>query len=124
MSGRDLIAKKRTMIRWRVRRRREKAIADQHLLSCNVSKRASRLVERFPDIGETMEKFVQDHKVGADAWRRTGVLRFDGNTKLSDKVTYEKIRQHFEETYNHKFSYGTVIQLCVARNRRRRSVQR
>ena len=124
VSGRDLIAKKRTMLRRRARRRREKAIADQHLLSRNVSKRASQLVEKFPDVGETMEKFVQDHRVGADAWWRTGVLTFDGNTKLSDKVTYEKIRQHLEETYNHKFSYGTVIQLCVPRNRRRRSAQR
>ena len=56
---------------------------------------------------------MQEHKVGADAWRRTGVLTFDGNTKLNDKVTYEKIRQHLEEMYTHKFSYGTVIQLCV-----------
>ena len=62
----------------------------------------------FPDIGERIEQFVQEHKVGADAWRRTGVLTFDGNIKLKDKVTYEKIR--------HKFTYGTVVQLrmCLA----------
>ena len=26
---------------------------------------------------------------------------------------------HLEQVYNHKFSYGTVVQLCVARNHRR-----
>ena len=112
------------MIRRRARRRREKAIANQCFLSRKVSKRASRIVEKFPGIGDRIEKFVQERKVGADAWRRAGVLTFDGNTKLNDKVTYEKIRQHLEETYNHKFSYGTVIQLCLPRNKRRRSAQR
>lgn len=37
------------------------------------------------------------------------------------KVTYEQIRQHLEEKYDHRFSYGTVVQLCIARNKRRRS---
>lgn len=78
----------------------------------------------FPDIGETIENYVQEHKVGADTWRRTGVLTFDGNTKLSNKVTYEKIRQHLEEVYKHQFSHRTIIQLCVSRNRRRTSAQR
>lgn len=52
--------------------------------------------ETFLDIGETIEEFVQDHQVGADAWR-TGVLTFDGNSKLKQKVTYERIRQHLQE---------------------------
>lgn len=85
-----------------------------------VSKRANQILLKFPDIGETIEKFVEGHQVGADAWRRTGVLTFDGNTKLEKEVTYEKIRQH---TYQHKFSYGTVIQLCVPRNKRRISAK-
>ena len=59
--------------------------------------------------------------MGADAWRRTGVLTFDGNAKLKVKATYEKIRQHLEDVYN---PYGTVIQLCVPRNRRRKSAKR
>lgn len=28
-----------------------------------------------------------------------------------------------EKTHGRKFSYGTVVQMCVARNRRRRSAQ-
>ena len=122
--GKELIARKRIAIRRRSKRRQEKAIAEQRFLSRKVSKRGSRIVSKFPDIGETIESFVQEHKVGADAWRRTGVLTFDGNTKVSDKVTYEKIRQHLEEVYHHKFSYGTVIQLCVPRNRKRSSAKR
>ena len=70
------------MIQRRARRRREKAIADQHFLSRKVSKRANGILQKFPNIGETIEHFVQEHQVGADAWRRTGVLTFDGNTKL------------------------------------------
>ena len=80
-AGKELIAKKRTMIQRRARRRREKAIADQHFLSRKVSKRANGILQKFPNIGETIEHFVQEHQVGADAWR-TGVLTFDGNTKL------------------------------------------
>ena len=123
-AGRELITKKRAMIRRRARRRREKAIAEQRFLSRKVSKRVSKILQKFPDIGETIENFVQEHRVGADAWRRTGVLTFDGNTNLKEKVTYEKIRQHLQDTYHCKFSYGTVIQLCVPRNKRRRSAKR
>lgn len=112
-------AKKRMKIKRRARRRREKAIAEQRFLSRKVSKRANQIFQMFPDIGETIE--TVEHRVGADAWRRTGVLTFDGNTKLKQKVTYEK---HLEEVYSHKFSYATVFQLCVPRNRRRRSAKR
>ena len=85
------------------------------------SKRASKILEQCPDIGDKIESFVQQHNVGADAWRRTDVLTFDGNVKLKEKVTYEKIRQYLQNVYKRKFSYGTVIQLCVPRNKRRRS---
>lgn len=74
-----------------------------------------------PDIGEVMEKFVEERNIGADAWRRTGVLTFDGNTSVKEKVTYERLHQHLMSVYN---SYGTTVQLCVARNCRRKSAQR
>ena len=66
---------------------------------------------------------MSDRNVGADAWRRTGVLTFDGNQKSTEKVTYDHIRRYLEEKYNKNFSYGTVVQLCVARNKRRRSAK-
>lgn len=51
-------------------------------------------------------------------WRRTGVLTFDGNSTVKQKVTYSRIKSHLEETYKRKFGYGTVVQLCIARNQR------
>ena len=71
-----------------------------------------------------MEKYVQERNIGADAWRRTGVLTFDGNTRVKTKVTYERLRQHLMSIYKRHFSYGSVVQLCIARNCRRRSAQR
>lgn len=82
------------------------------------------ILKECPDIGEQMEKYVQERNIGADAWRRTGVLTFDGNTRVKAKVTYERLRQYLMSIYNRHFSYGSVVQLCVARNRRRRSAQR
>ena len=38
----------------------------------------------------------------ADAWR-TGVLTFDGNRKVEEKVTYECIRKHLQEVYGKIF---------------------
>lgn len=67
---------------------------------------------------------MQDHSVKEDAWRRMGVLTFDGNANLKDKVTYSKIQKHLEEVYSRHFGYGTVIELCVPRNKHRRSSKR
>lgn len=81
------------------------------------------MLSECKDIGKVIESFVSEHNVGADAWRHTGVLTFDGNTRLRQKVTYEHIRQHLQDVYKRHFSYGTVVQLCVARNRRHLSSQ-
>ena len=64
---------------------------------------------------------MKDHNIGADAWRRTGILTFDGNCRLAEKVTYKKIQSYLENVYSRKFSYGTVVELCVACNKRRKS---
>lgn len=89
-----------------------------------MSPRTSKILQDCPCIGEVIEDFVKDHNVGADAWRRTGVLTFDGNANLKCKVTHEKIRKHLENVFQRTFSYGTVIELCIPRNRRRRSAKR
>ena len=75
------------------------------------------IVKKFPNIGKAIEDFVSERNVGADFWRRTGVLTFDRNQNVKEKVTYERIRQHLQKLYDHSFSYGTVVQLCVARNK-------
>lgn len=74
------------------------------------------MIQECPGIGKTIEAFVEESNVGADHWRRTGVLTFDGNIHLSKKVTYERIHTHLEKVYNRRFAYGTVVQLCVPRN--------
>ena len=55
---------------------------------------------------------------GADAWRRTGVITFNGNRKMQKKPTFKRVKEHLEEKFNIKISYGSVVQLCIARNRR------
>ena len=85
--GKVLIQKKRRAIQRTKKRKIEKAIAEKRLLCRRESKRASKILEQCPDIGDKIETFVQQHNVGADAWRRTGVLTFDGNVKLKEKVT-------------------------------------
>ncbi|CAH3156626.1 unnamed protein product [Porites evermanni] len=82
---------------------REESIIEQSRLAYLLSERLQgnqegKMLEKFsecPDIGSTIENYVKSVGVGADSWRRTGILTFDGNRK---------------------FGYGTVVQLCVARN--------
>ena len=50
------------------------------------------MLKECPDIGKVVEKYVEEHSVGADAWRRTGVLTFDGNVHLKHKVTFKEFR--------------------------------
>ena len=106
------------------RRDRAKAIVDRNFLQHKRSKKVSGILADYPEIGKEIEEFVSERSVGADAWRRTGVLTFDGNKSMKQKVTYGRIKEHLEQLHNRKFSYGTVVQLCIARNRRRRSALR
>ena len=123
--GLEQIKKRRLAIQRRNRRLRAKAIADQRLLSRKSAAKTSKILSECTDIGKVIEDFVTECNCGADAWRRTGVLTFDGNTRLPQKVTYERIRQHLMKFYHPlHFSYGTVVQLCIARNKRRMSSKR
>ena len=80
--GKALVKKRRMAIRRKAVKLCTKAIAEQAFLSGKVTKRTSKLLQNCPTIGAEIESFVQDNNVGADAWRRTGVLTFDGNVKL------------------------------------------
>ena len=51
-------------------------------------------------------------------------MTFDGNVKQGQKVTYKRIKQHLEDKYKTTFSYGTIVQLSVVRNKRRLSAKR
>ena len=119
-----LITKKRKSIRRRARYLKSKHIAERNFLGQKVSHQVRGILKEYPNIGQEIESFVQEANIGADAWRRTGVLTFDGNTRVKAKVTYERIRQHLMKVYLRKFSFDAVVQLCIARNKRRLSASR
>ena len=123
-AGKKLIQKERRRIRQKAKRQAAKSVAEECLLRRKIPKRVGRVLRDFPDIGKEIENFVQSKRVGADAWRRTGILTFDGNVKQGQKVTYKRIKQHLEEKYNTTFSYGTIVQLSVVKNKRRLSAKR
>ena len=71
-----------------------------------------------------MEEFLREHQVGADKWRRTGVFTFTSNKNTQGpKVTYNRLQEHLQKEYITLISYGTVVQLCLVKNRRRISAQ-
>ena len=113
------LKKKIQAIHRKARRDQAKFVAQKRFLQRRVSKRVTGILAAYPDIGKCIEDFVEERSVGADAWRRTGVLTSDGNSSVKEKVTYSRIKVYLEEVYKRKFSYGTIVQLCVARNRRR-----
>ena len=118
------VAKRRVeAIQQQIRRKRAKLIAKQNFLGRKKCIR-SNITSTYPEIGSVIEQFVQDCNIGADAWRRTGLLTFDGNKRVKQKCSYKAIKQHLESVYNRSFAYGTVVELCVARNARRLSAQR
>ena len=123
-NAKTLIINRRKAIRRCCRYMKAKKIAEQNFLCRKTSRSVRGIVKEYPNIGKEIEDFVQECNIGADRWRRTGVLTFDGNTRVKQKVTYERIRLHLQDLYKRKFSYGTVVQLCIARNCRRRSAQR
>ena len=83
----DLIKRKTRSVHRRNRYLKHKLIAQQEFFKRRVPKKTS-VLDKFPDIGKAIEDYVQECNVGADAWRRTGVLTFDGNTEVKSKVTY------------------------------------
>ena len=120
----ELVNKKKSSIRRKARYLKSKLIAKQRFLGRKQTRKVSKILQDCPDIGKEIEKFVQERNIGADAWRRTGILTFDGNTNLKQKVTFSRIKQHLEAVYKRHFSFGSVVQLCVARNKRRKSADR
>ena len=118
------LRKKVEALKRSAKRRAAKRVASRKYLQRSCSRRVQSVTTKYPDIGTTIENFVQECNVGADAWRRTGILTFDGNVKVKKKATYNRIKEHLEAKYGHHFSYGTVVELCVARNKRRKSSHR
>ena len=73
-SGLTLIKKRRLAFQRRNRRLRAKAIADQRLLARKSTTKTSKVLDECVGIAKVIEDFVTECSIGADAWRRTGVL--------------------------------------------------
>ena len=87
----NLVIRQRKAIKRHGHYLKAKRIAERNFLQRKTSKRTSSVLQECPDIREVIEKFVMDRNIGADAWRRTGVLTFDGNAR---------VRSHFLELRN------------------------
>ena len=74
--GEETLRKIRSVKR-RAERKMAEEIARTCILKCRIPPSASRLQKKFPTIGKDMEEFVGSKKVGADAWRRTGLSMTD-----------------------------------------------
>ena len=104
-----IISRRRLIIRRKKQYLKAKMIAERNFLAQKVTPSIRGILMDHPDIGSVIEEFVQESNIGADAWRRTGVLTFDGNTRVKQKVTYNRICEHLQCVYNRKFSHGTVV---------------
>jgi len=124
-AGIELIKKQRKILRQQAKRRAAKLIANNCLLKRKIPKRVSSILKEFPSIAKDVEEYVKSKRCGADAWRRTGVVTFDGNRKRGPKASFRRIHDFLRNKYNtKKISYGTVVQLCTIRNKRKLSSKR
>jgi len=89
---REVVAQQRRNFKKRARRRYLKEVATRSLLKRKIPKWASKLLKKYPKLGKDIEEFVHENRVGADAWRRTGIATFDGNIKSGRRVTYSRIK--------------------------------
>lgn len=75
---------------------------------------SGKMLAKYPNIGKDI---ARENRIGAHSWRRTGLLTFSGNVRKGPKLTYNRTRTYLQDKYNTKFSYGTIVQLCCARNK-------
>lgn len=118
------VKKQRRILKKRRKRLIAKEVTRRCLLKRRLPKRVSRTLLKYPQIGADIEAYARENRIGADSWRRTGVLSFTGNVRRGPKITYNRIKTHLEKKYETKFGYGTIVQLCCAKNKRRLSAKR
>ena len=66
-----------------------KEIAERNFLAKKASGRFSGILNDCPDIGQVTADFVEKRNIGADAWRRTGVLTFNRNNSWQESCISE-----------------------------------
>ena len=120
----EAIQRKLRQIKGKARKKARAEIEGSGLFQRKSVHRMDAIEKRHPDIGEVMEKIVTEADVGADKWRRTGVYTFSGDTKKEKRITFKSLAEKLSDHYGEKISYGTVVQLCVPRNKLRQSSKR
>ncbi|KAK3748500.1 hypothetical protein QZH41_000350 [Actinostola sp. cb2023] len=88
--GRYILKKKRVALRRKGIREAKQRIAERRFQKRHRSKRVSQVLQECPGIGKAIEDYVKECGAGADAWRRTGALTFDGNRKLKKNIQEDK----------------------------------
>ena len=78
-------------------------ISEKNFLLHKRSKRAKGILHDYPNIGKVIEEYVEQRSIGVDVWRRTGVLTFDGNKDVQEKVTYGRIPEHLQKYFSENF---------------------
>ena len=83
--ARDIISQKVKQLKRNARRKAAQRIAEARFLRRKRGKNVGKILKECPDIGSTIENYVKSAGVGADSWRRTGILTFEGNRKVEKK---------------------------------------
>ncbi|CAB3979947.1 Hypothetical predicted protein [Paramuricea clavata] len=96
----EILRKRRAAIQRKAVRRSKAKIAAQRFLR-----------RQCEGIGEVVEEYVRSCRVGADAWRQTGVLTFDGNRKVKKKATFKGIKEYLERKVDGAPCASTSIHL-------------
>ena len=122
--GKEIIKKKVQSYHLKSKRKAARKIAEARFLRRKRGKSVGKILRKCPDIGKTIESYVRGAGVVADSCQRTGLLPFNGNNKIKKKATFAGIKEHLKKVYKRKFGYGSAVQLCVARNKRRRLAKR
>ena len=74
-------------------------VAKMRILRRKTTKQKRNIVTRHPEIGKVIEDHADACDVGADRWRRTGLLTCGGDQKKEKPLTYRRLQEHLVKHY-------------------------
>ena len=114
------IMKKRNQLKKKARREWKRKVNEERLLKRKIRNKTKNLIHRHPNIGAIMERLVRESGVGADKWRSSGSLTWE-RKKVGQKMTFRRLRECVQKEIGESVSHGTLVELCVPRNKRNKS---
>ena len=123
---REAIMKRRKYLRQKAKTKAKSAIADLKFHTRSTSNRVKHILQKHPDIGQQMDRTAKEAGLGVDRWQRTGVTVLEhGGEKVEKKMSFRRMQKLLQDHFNDKnISYGTVVQLSIAKNKRNKSAKR